>query len=83
MDSIRGEKSSMSTLPVETLELLALEERNRLHQTASELRSKIAAVRQKMDLANTARQHIREAGLIAAILGLASGYGFAGIFTRR
>ncbi len=73
----------MSTLPVETLELLALEERNRLHQTAGELKSKIAAVRQKMDLANTARQHIREAGLIAAILGLASGYGFAGIFTRR
>ena len=83
MDSIRGEKLSMSTLAVETLELLALEERNRLHQTASELKSKIAAVRQTMDLANAASQHMREAGLIAAILGLTFGYSFAGIFTRR
>ena len=32
----------MSTLPVETLELRALEERNRIHQTASELKTKIA-----------------------------------------
>ena len=35
----------MNTLPIESLELRALEQRNRLHQTTAELKTKVAAAR--------------------------------------
>ena len=73
----------MSTQPIETLELRALEQRNRLHQDATELKGKIAAVREKMSVARNARDHFGSAAVVAVVAGLLSGYGFAGIFTRR
>ncbi len=73
----------MSTPPVDKLELRALEERNRLHQTASELRTKIAAVREKVDPVNNARVHFMGAAAVVTAIGVAAGYSFAGIFTRR
>jgi len=73
----------MSTHQVENLELRALEERNRIHRTASELKTKIAEVRGKMGLAYNVKRHMVAGGLIAGIFGLASGYSFAGIFTNK
>ena len=73
----------MSTPPVDNLELRALEERNRLHQTATELRTKIAAVREKVNPVNNARTHFRGVAAVVTAIGLAVGYSFAGIFTRH
>ena len=37
----------MSILPIESLELQAMEQRNRLHKTTAELKTKVAAAREK------------------------------------
>ena len=72
----------MSAEPVENLELRAVEQRNRLHQTTSELKGKIAETREQLDPARKVRQHF--AGVAAAgALALLVGYGVAGMFTRR
>ncbi len=73
----------MSTRPVETLELRALEQRKRLHQDATELKGKIAAAREKFSLVRNAREHFVGAALLVTLAGVATGFGFAGIFTRR
>jgi hypothetical protein len=71
----------MSTLPVESLELRALEQRNRLHKTATELRTKVSDVREKLDISKNAREHLIGASVIVSLLGFFSGYGLAGLFT--
>ena len=73
----------MSTLPLETLELRALEQRNRLHQDATELKEKIAAAREKLSVQRNVRAHFTKAALAVSIAGLLAGHGFAGMFTRR
>jgi hypothetical protein len=70
----------MSTL-VESLELRALEQRNRLHKTATELRTKVSAAREQWDVLKNAREHLIGASVVVSILGFFSGYGLAGIFT--
>jgi hypothetical protein len=70
----------MSTLPSETLELRAADERRRLHSSVVELKSR---VREKLDVRKTARRYMPYASGAAALLGLLMGYGFAGIFTRH
>jgi hypothetical protein len=71
----------MSILPVESLELRALEQRNRLHKTATELRTKVSDVREKLDISKNAREHLIGASVIVSLLGFFSGYGLAGLFT--
>jgi hypothetical protein len=71
----------MSTLPVESLELRALEQRNRIHKTATELKTKVSAVREKLDMSKNAREHLIGASIAVSLLGFFSGYGVAGIFT--
>ena len=77
----------MNTQPVENLELRALEQRNQLHRTGMELRSevqeKIAATREKFDISRNAREHMLGASLVLGLVGLLSGYSFAGMFTRN
>ncbi len=73
----------MNTPPVESLEMQALEQRNRLHHSAAELRSKVAATREQLDPARNARQHFMGAALVASAIALASGYAAAGIFTSH
>ena len=73
----------MSTQPLETLELRALEQRNRLHQDATELKEKIAAAREKLSVEKNVREHFTKAALVVSIAGLVAGHAFAGIFTRR
>ena len=43
----------MSAEPVENLELRAVEQRNRLHQTTSELKGKISETREQLDPGET------------------------------
>jgi hypothetical protein len=73
----------MSTQPLESLELRALEQRNRLHQDARELKEKIAAAREKLSVERNVREHFTTAALVVTIAGLLAGHGFAGMFTRR
>lgn len=73
----------MSTHPLETLELRALEQRNRLHQDVTELKEKIAAAREKLSVQRNVRAHFTKVALVVSIAGLLAGNGFAGMFTRR
>ena len=71
----------MSASPVEKLELRAMEQRNRIHETAGELRTKVVAAREKLDVSRNAREHFVVASLAVSVLGFLSGYGLAGKFT--
>ena len=73
----------MSTQPIENLELEALEQRNRLHKSADELRAKVEAVRENLRLSKKAREHFVSAAVSVSVIGLGLGYGFAGLFTRH
>ncbi len=74
---------SSSNLPAEILEQHASEQRRRLHNSVSELRSSVTeAVREKLDLKRYFRQYAVPASAAAAIVGLLLGHSIAGIFTR-
>ena len=73
----------MSTMPIETLLLRALEERSQLHRTASDLRAKLSRTREKLSLSRQAHDHLLVISLIAGAVGLVSGYGVAGLFSDR
>jgi len=73
----------MNTQPVENLELRAIEQRNELHQTTTELKEKLATARQKLDLSANLRQHFVSASVIVSCLALIAGYGAGGMFPRR
>ncbi|MFY9740862.1 MAG: hypothetical protein WA252_04745 [Candidatus Sulfotelmatobacter sp.] len=76
----------MSIGPVNTLELRALEQRNRLHQTATELRSeietKIDDVREKLDFRKNLREHFAAPAILVGAVALLCGYCIAGVFTQ-
>lgn len=58
-------------MPADILQLKAVEQRERLHGTISELRSN---VRQKLDVKTQAREYVWPATTAAALLSLAFGY---------
>ena len=70
----------MSTLPNSELELRAAEERRRLQQTMTEIKS---TVRETLDPKRAAREYVIPGSAVGAILGIVVGYAFAGIFTRH
>jgi len=78
-----SEEPNMSTAPIESLELRALQQRSQLHKTAADLREKIKNTREKMRFTKKARDHLLTASLLAGLVGLASGYGVAGRFARH
>lgn len=71
-------------LPTEILEQRAAEQRRRLHNTVSEMRS---TVREKMDVKKNAENYSREyfpqAAAAVGAVGLALGWALGGIFDRR
>jgi hypothetical protein len=72
----------MSETEIETLELHALAERVQLHQSLSELKSRIAVIRNKLDIAKKVRERPLVASALASIAGLLFGYAFAGTVSR-
>ena len=66
-----------SSVPFETLEERAAQQRRQLHNSVSDLRG---ALRQKLDIKRNAREYLLPASGVAALLGLAVGYGVAGLF---
>ena len=72
----------MSTLPIEALQLRALEQRHQLHKTASDLRKRVKETRDRLNLSKQTRDHVIAVSWLASLIGLATGYGLAGIFVR-
>ena len=66
-------------MPADILELQAAEQRQRLHETLSELRS---GVRHKLDVKSQAREYVWQASTVAALLSLAFGYTAGSLFHR-
>ena len=57
----------MSTNPqVQNLELRAMEQRNQLHQSVTELKQKVSDVRDKLDIKKKVVRHVPATSLIAA-----------------
>ncbi len=71
---------SAPSTPTYELELRAVEQRKRLHDSMSELKTQ---VRDKFDVQKNAREHLLAASGIASVMALLAGYGIAGLFTRR
>jgi len=64
----------MSANPqVHNLELRAMEQRNELHQSVTELRQKVSDVREKFDIKKNVERHKLAAALVAAALVVLSG----------
>jgi len=62
-----------------TLEQQAIEQRRRMHNTVSELRTQVReTVREKLDVQRYARHYVRPASASAFLLSLLIGYGMAG-----
>ena len=74
---------SAQSQPVENLHLRAIEQRNQLHQTTAELKAKITETRERFDVQRNLRVHFTAATVLAAAIGLLSGFGFGGMLTRR
>jgi hypothetical protein len=68
----------MNTMPVDQLELRALEQRNRLHKSVVELKSKV-----RLDVKKNTKKYIVPAGGLVSLMGLLLGYSLTGIFTRH
>lgn len=80
-----GSKDTTMTnpLPTDILEQRAEEQRQRLHNSVTELRSSVKdKVRERLDTRRIARQYLWQGAGLAAVVGLAFGYTFTGIFTR-
>lgn len=69
----------MEGLPSYDLELKAADERQRLHESVSELKS---CLNQSLDLRKNTREHLGSICVTTALLGLATGYAVAGIFAH-
>lgn len=73
----------MNALPLENLELRALEERNQLHDRATELKGKINDTRDKLDPRTIAREHFLGMAIVTGTVSLLCGYAAAGLFTKE
>jgi hypothetical protein len=72
-----------SNLPADILEQRAAEQRRRLHESVSELRT---TVKDRLNVRRNAqdysRRHLPQASAAAAVIGLALGWVAGGVFTR-
>ncbi len=76
-----GGKDAVMTnpLPADILEQRAADQRRRLHNSVTEIRTQ---VRERLDYRRLAREYVVPAAGVAALVGLIFGHSFAGIFTR-
>lgn len=73
----------MSAVPIENLELQASQQRERIHQTALELMSKVDETKQQYSAVNILHRNFGRASAAVSIVGFLFGFVFAGAFTRR
>jgi len=80
-----------SHFPSEVLEQRAAEQRKRLHNSVSDLRSSLTElkssveenVRERLDVTRFARQHLGQLVAGVSLVAMLAGYGVAGMFTRN
>ncbi len=80
-----------SHFPAEVLEQRAAEQRRRLHNSVSDLRSSLTElktdveekVRERLDPSRIARQHLWPIAAGVSLIALLAGHAVAGMFTRR
>jgi hypothetical protein len=76
--------SSTAGLPAEVLEQRAAEQRRRIHNSVSELKSSVReTVRERLDVKRYARAYMWPAVGVVSLIALAAGYGVTGAFTRH
>ncbi len=68
---------------MEHLELQASQQRERIHQTALELMSKVDETRRQFTAANIIHRNFTRVSAVASSAGFIFGYLFSGAFTRR
>lgn len=73
----------MSAAPIEHLEMQASQQRERIHQTALELMSKVDETKQQYNAVHILQRNFGAASVTASLLGLMLGFAFGGAFTRR
>jgi hypothetical protein len=73
----------MSAAPIEHLELQASQQRERIHRTALELRSKVDETRQQYNAVHILQRNFGVASVAVSFMGLWFGFAFGGAFTRR
>jgi hypothetical protein len=73
----------MNNEPVEHLERRAVEERHRLHETAGELKEKVAQTREQLSVHQKLRQHFVGVSAAVSVASFLLGYKIAGLFTQR
>lgn len=73
----------MNNVPVEYLEQRAIEERRRLHETASELKEKMAQAREQLSLDSIVQQHSASIYTAVGAISFLLGFAVGGIFVRR
>ena len=72
-----------SELPSEVLERRAADQRHRLHDSVSELKSSLReTVRERLDVKHYAREYLWPVTLAVSLTALAIGYSLGGIFTQ-
>ncbi len=71
-------------MPVEVLEERAEEQRRRLHNSVSELKSSVReTVRERLDIKGQMRKHFWPAAAAVSLTALIMGYGTGRLFARR
>lgn len=73
----------MSAAPIEHLELQASQQRERIHQVALELRSKVDETKRQYSAANLLHQNFGRVSAAVSVLGFLCGLAFGGAFTRH
>jgi hypothetical protein len=77
----------MNGEPVDKLEMRAMEERQRLHDRATELKSKLEGtrenLRENLSVEKQSREHFGPAAVMVSVVGLLAGYAVTGMFTGR
>ena len=73
----------MSAAPIEHLELQASQQRERIHQTALELISKVDETKEQFSPANILHRNFGRASAAVSVVGFIFGYLVAGAFTRH
>jgi hypothetical protein len=80
MDPEPDEDGMTQGLPIDLLEKRANEQRDELQGRVVELRQ---TVRERLDWKRNLRENVWPSAGAAAVLGVALGFAFTGIFTRR
>jgi hypothetical protein len=75
--------NASSNLPPDLLEKRAEEQRERIAESVIELKDSVReTVREHLDVNTYARKHFTRLASIASLFAFATGYAFAGMFTR-